>query len=129
LKIQSWIDEDVTTASGDITAKEAIRLLHQRHIDSIIVIDKDGKCKGIFTERDAIRVIANDIPLDTPLAQVMTTNLKTVDEHATFAMAKHVMRTHNIRHLPVVDEKGRFIGLLNLRKILDEVHEMHKIKI
>ena len=129
MKIQSWIDEDVTTASGDTTVKEAIRLLHQRHHDSIIIVDRDGKCKGIFTERDAIRIIANDIPLNTPLNQVMTTNLKTIDEHATFAMAKHVMRTHNIRHLPVVDEKGRFIGLLNLRKILDEVHEMHKIKI
>ena len=129
MKIQSLIDEDVTTAPGDISVKEAIILLHQRHIDSIIVIDKDEKCKGIFTERDAIRVIANDIPLNAPLAQVMTTNLKIVDEHATFAMAKHVMRTHNIRHLPVVDERGRFIGLLNLGKILDEVHEMHKINL
>jgi CBS domain-containing protein len=129
LKIQSWIDEDVTTVSGDISTKEAISLLHQRHIDSVIVIDKEGKCKGIFTERDAIRVIANDIPMDTPLAKVMTTNLRTIDEHATFAMAKHVMRMHNIRHLPVVDDNGRFIGLLNLSKILDEVHEMHKIKI
>jgi CBS domain-containing protein len=129
LKIQSWIDEDVTTVSGDISVKEAIRLLHQRHIDSVVVIDKEGKCKGIFTERDAIRVTANDIPMDTPLAKVMTTNLRTIDEHATFAMAKHTMRMHNIRHLPVVDENGRFIGLLNLSKILDEVHEMHKIKI
>ncbi|MFQ5834159.1 MAG: CBS domain-containing protein [Candidatus Thorarchaeota archaeon] len=128
MRIQTWIDEDVTTASGDIPLKEAISLLHERHIGSIIVIDKDEKCEGIFTERDAIRVIASDVPLDTPLAEVMTTNLKTVDEHATFAMAKEIMRTHNIRHLPVVDEQGQLIGLLSLRRILDELHEMHKIK-
>jgi CBS domain-containing protein len=128
MKIQHWIDEDVVTSSGDISIKEAISILYNRHIGSIIIIDKDGKCKGIFTERDAIRVIATDIPLTTPLAKVMTTNLKTVNEHATFSMAKEIMRDNNIRHLPVVDEQGRLIGLLSLRKIFDEVHEMHKIK-
>lgn len=128
MKIQHWIDKDVVTTSGDISLKEAIGILYKRHVGSIIVVDKDKKCKGIFTERDAIRVVANDIPMDTPLTDVMTTNLKTIDEHATFAMAKEMMRTHNIRHLPVVDKEGRFIGLLSLRRILDEVHEMHKTK-
>ena len=128
MKIQHWIDEDVVTSLGDITLKEAISILYKRHIGSIIILSKDEKCEGIFTERDAIRVVANDIPLDTPLVKVMTTNLKTVDEHATFSMVKDLMRTHNIRHLPVVDEQGRFIGLLSLRRILDEIHEMHKTK-
>jgi len=128
LKIQHWIDEDIVTSSGDMTLQEAISILYKRHIGSIIILSKDRKCEGIFTERDAIRVVANEIPLDTPLVEVMTTNLKTVDEHATFSMVKELMRTHNIRHLPVVDEQGRFIGLLSLRKILDEIHEMHKTK-
>ena len=128
MKIQHWIDEDVVTTSGDISVKEAIGLLHKRNIGSIVIVGEDKKCEGIFTERDAIRVIANEIPLDTPLAKVMTTNLKTVDEHATFAMVKAIMRNHNIRHLPVVDKQGRLIGMLSLRKILDEVHEMHKTK-
>ncbi len=128
MKIQHWIDEDVVTTSGDISVKEAIIILHQRHIDSIVILDKDQKCEGMFTERDAIRVVANDIPLTTPLAKVMTTNLQTINEHATYAMAKETMRNHNIRHLPVVDENGRFIGLINLGKMLDEIHEMHKIK-
>ena len=128
MKIQHWIDEDIVTSSGDMTLQEAISILYKRHIGSIIILSKDRKCEGIFTERDAIRVVANEIPLDTPLVEVMTTNLKTVDEHATFSMVKELMRTHNIRHLPVVDEQGRFIGLLSLRKILDEIHEMHKTK-
>jgi CBS domain-containing protein len=128
LKITGLIDEDVITTLGDISVKEAIKILYQRHVGSIIIVDKDNKCRGIFTDRDAIRVIADDIPLSKPLSEVMTTNLKTVDEHATFAMAKDIMRTHRIRHLPVVDEQGKLIGLLSLRRILDEVHDMHKTK-
>jgi CBS domain-containing protein len=122
------IDEDVITTLGDISIKEAIKTLYNRHVGSIIIVDKDKKCKGIFTDRDAIRVIANDIPLSKPLSEVMTTNLKTIDEHATYAMVKEVMRTHRIRHLPVVDEQGKLVGLLSLRRIMDEVHDMHKSK-
>ena len=122
------IDEDVITTLGDISIKEAIKTLYNRHVGSIIIVDKDKKCKGIFTDRDAIRVIANDIPLSKPLSEVMTTNLKTIDEHATYAMVKEIMRTHRIRHLPVVDEQGKLVGLLSLRRIMDEVHDMHKSK-
>jgi CBS domain-containing protein len=120
--------EDMVSTSGDISIKEAILILHNRHIGSIVIVGQDGKCKGIFTERDAIRVVATDVPLSTPLREVMTTNLKTVKEGATFAEVKNIMRTHNIRHLPVVDEQGRIIGLLSLRRILDEVHDLHVLK-
>jgi len=128
LKITGMVDEDVITTLGDISIKEAIKTLYNRHVGSIIVVDKDKKCMGIFTDRDAIRVIANDIPLSKPLSEVMTTNLKTIDEHATYAMVKEIMRTHRIRHLPVVDEQGKLVGLLSLRRIMDEVHDMHKSK-
>ena len=128
MKITGMIDEDVITTLGDISVKEAIKTLYDRHVGSIIIVDEDNKCRGIFTDRDAIRVIANDISLSKPLSEVMTTNLKTVDEHATYAMVKAIMRTHRIRHVPVVDEQGKLIGLLSLRRIMDEVHDMHKSK-
>ncbi len=50
MKIQHWIDEDVVTSSGNISIRETISILHKRLIGSIIIIDKDMKCKGIFTE-------------------------------------------------------------------------------
>ncbi len=120
--------EDVVTVSGDTSIKEAIQTLYHKHIGSIVVIDKDGKCEGIFTERDAIRVVATEVTLSTPLKEVMTTNIRTVEEGATFAQAKNIMRSHSIRHLPVIDEQGHLIGLLSLRSILNEVHDMVPIK-
>ncbi|MGM0686619.1 MAG: CBS domain-containing protein, partial [Promethearchaeati archaeon] len=105
--------------------KEAIDNLYNRHIGSVIVIDEDSRCEGIFTERDAIRVVATDVPLDTPLKKVMTRNLKTVPLDATFSKAKRIMDTYHIRHLPVVDEQGRIMGLLSLREILAELFANH----
>ncbi len=120
--------EDVVTASGEITIKEAISTLYHMHIGSIIIVDEDRKCEGIFTERDAIRVVATDVPMSTPLKEVMTTNIKTVDEEATFAEAKIIMNSHSIRHLPVTDKQGKLIGLLSFRTILDEIHNMQAVK-
>jgi len=128
LKINSMMIEDVVTVSGDTSIKEAIQTLYHKHIGSIVVIDKEGKCEGIFTERDAIRVVATEVTLSTPLKEVMTTNIRTVEEGATFAQAKNIMRSHSIRHLPVIDEQGHLIGLLSLRSILNEVHDMVPIK-
>ncbi|MHA2379884.1 MAG: CBS domain-containing protein [Candidatus Thorarchaeota archaeon] len=128
MKINSMLVEDVVTSLGDISVEEAISTLYHKHIGSIIVIDKDGKCEGIFTERDAIRIVATKVPLSTPLKRVMTTNLKTVEEGATFAEAKNIMRINNIRHLPVTDKHGHLIGLLSLRTIFDEIHNMQAVK-
>ena len=128
MKINSMMIEDVVTVSGDTSIKEAIQTLYHKHIGSIVVIDKEEKCEGIFTERDAIRVVATEVPLSTPLKDVMTTNLRTVEEGTTFAQAKNIMRSYNIRHLPVTDKQGHLIGLLSLRTVLNEVHNMHPVK-
>jgi len=121
LKVQGMMIEDMVTASGEISIKEAIGILHHKHVGSVIVAGKNRKCEGIFTERDAIRVIATEIPLSTPLKEVMTRNLKTISEDATFAHANRIMNSYNIRHLPVVDEQGCIKGLLSIRAILDEL--------
>jgi CBS domain-containing protein len=124
MKIDGMMIEDVVTANGDITIKEAISILHNKHIGSIIITDSNNKCKGIFTERDALRVVATDVSLSTPIREVMTTNPQTVEKGSTFAKAKRIMITHDIRHLPVIDKQGHVVGLLSFRSILDEIHNM-----
>jgi len=112
--------ERVVTAKSDTTVKSAIKTLDEKHIGSIVITDDEGKCKGIFTERDAIRVIAQDISLSTPLNKVMTKNPITIWDGASFAEAMALIVSHGIRHLPAVDEKKRLVGMLSIRNFLDE---------
>ena len=72
LMVKHIMIEDVVTAKSNITVKDAFRTLREKHVGSIVITDNNEKCTGIFTERDAIRVIASDVPLDTPIEQVMT---------------------------------------------------------
>jgi CBS domain-containing protein len=113
--------EDVVTAKLNITIKDAIRTLYEKHVGSIVITDDNQKCVGIFTERDAIRIIANEGPLDITIDQVMTKNVATIGEEASLEEARRLVISHGIRHLPVVNRKGELTGLLSVRKLLDEL--------
>ena len=116
--------KDVVTAYGNISVREAIELLFKRHIGSIVIIDDAGNCIGIFTERDAIRVVAQNVSLDAVLEKAMTKNPFTVNEDSTFEEAKSIIKLHKIRHLPVTSTEGKLVGLISVRNILDELNEL-----
>ena len=121
LMVKHIMIEDVVTAKPNITVKDAVRTLHEKHVGSIVITDDNQKCVGIFTERDAIRIIASEVPLDTAIDQVMTKNVATIGEEASLEEARRLVISHGIRHLPVVDRKGELTGLLSVRKLLDEL--------
>jgi CBS domain-containing protein len=120
--------EDVVTAKANITVKDAVRTLQEKHLGSIVITDDSEKCIGIFTERDVIRVIASDVSLDTPIEQVMTKNVVTIGEEASLEEARRLIISHGIRHLPVVDSNGKLTGLLSVRKLLDELFGLNTSK-
>ena len=111
--------KDVVTTFGNVPAKEAIELLFKRHVGSVVVINEGEQCIGIFTERDAIRVVAQNVPLDAPVEKIMTKNPFTVNEDTIFDEAKSIIKSAKIRHLPVIDTNGKLVGLISVRHILD----------
>jgi len=128
LMVKHVMIEDVVTAKPNITAKDAVRTLREKHVGSIVITDENEKCIGIFTERDAIRIIANDVSLDTPIEQVMTKNVATIGKEASLEEARRLIISHGIRHLPVVDSEGKLVGLFSVRKIIDEFYGLTATK-
>jgi CBS domain-containing protein len=116
--------KDVVTAAKETSIQECIELLFKRHVGSIIIANNSKQCLGIFTERDAIRLVAQKVPLDTEIGKVMTKNIFTIREDATFEEAKSIINTHGIRHLPVIDSNGKLVGLISVRHILNEFFGM-----
>jgi len=121
LKIRDIMCKKVITAKEDISIQDAIQLLNDRHVGSIIIVDDEQKCTGIFTERDAIRIIAHKFSTDQPLSKIMSRHVVTVTLEASFDEAKRLMLSHRIRHLPVTDRTGKLIGLFSLRAFFDEI--------
>jgi CBS domain-containing protein len=118
--------EDVVTAKPNITVKDAIRTLQEKHVGSIIITDDARKCVGLFTERDAIRMVTSDVPLDITIDQVMTKNVATIGEEASLDEARRIILSHKIRHLPVVNSREEIVGLFSVRRLLDELFGLSK---
>jgi CBS domain-containing protein len=111
---------NVITASASMTVKETIEILYNKHIGCVVAIDEEKKCIGIFTERDAIRLVAKDFDLNQPLDNVMTKNIITIPEEASINEVRRTIQTHSIRHIPVVNQEERLVGLLSVRVLMDQ---------
>lgn len=115
-KVREIIDgREPLTASATISVADAARLMKQRQVGAILVLE-GGQLAGIFTERDALfRVVAEGHdPNLTPLAQVMTRHPKCIHPDKSFASALGMMHEGKFRHVPVV-ESGPPIGIVSAR--------------
>lgn len=118
---QHLMMKDVITVTRTVTIRDCIEILSKRHVGSLVVVDEAQRVEGIFTERDAIRVVAQNVPLDAPVEKVMTKNVHTVNEDTSFDEVKRILKFYKIRHLPVLDSEDRLVGLVSIRHILDEL--------
>ncbi len=96
------------------TVREAVRLMNDNGVGAMLVLIDDHPV-GIFTERDVLRrvVDAGKDPRSIHVAEVMTTDLITVDPSTTVEQAMALMTKHRCRHLPVM-EAGKVVGLISI---------------
>jgi CBS domain-containing protein len=108
--------------AGDASVCEAAQLMADRHI-GCVMIAKDGRLEGIFTERDlTVRIVAKGRdPSKTKLSEVMTKNPDTVSPDDPPAVALERMRERGFRHLPVLDG-DRIVGIISVRDLYAEVN-------
>lgn len=117
--IRTIIDQqELVTAAASMTVSEAARLMQERRVGAIMVVEGE-QLVGMFTERDALfRVVAKERDgQTTPLAEVMTRNPRTIHPDKPFAHALEMMHEGGFRHVPVV-ENGRPVGIVSVRDAL-----------
>ncbi len=112
--IVSEKNESLATLGSDATVLDAARLMNDRRIGSVLVVE-GGRLAGIFTERDVLmRVVGPQRdPAATTLKEVMTTDVACAHPDTLVDEMRSVMRQSRIRHLPVVDG-DRIIGMISI---------------
>ncbi len=106
---------EIAALAPDASALDAANMMNDRRIGSVLVMD-GPRLMGIFTERDVLRriVAARRDPLDTPLHEVMTSPVACALPHTTLEEMRLVVRNRRVRHLPVVDDSGRVLGVVSI---------------
>jgi CBS domain-containing protein len=95
----------------------ALRLMHERRVGSVLVVDAEDRALGILTRHDVLeRVALRRPPEDTPIEQVMSQPLTTLDIGASAQDAALLMSRHGIRHLPLT-ENGRVVSVVSERDL------------
>lgn len=105
---------------GTATIKNALLAITSARAGSCTVVDQNGKLKGIFTDGDLRRHLKeNGVSiLSQPIEPFATKRPVAIQEEKLAAEALQLLRDRNIDELPVVDRKGRAVGLLDVQDLL-----------
>lgn len=104
---------DEKTPYGEVLAEM------RRSSRGSIIVCRDGSVTGVFTERDYLyKQCLENVDPKTPIGKLMSTHPVTVTLTTTLGEAVEVMHEKHFRNLPIVDEKGKPVGLLTVGGII-----------
>jgi CBS domain-containing protein len=117
MSLERFTRRELVTIAPDRPAEEAARLMRDRHVGAVVVVD-DARPVGIVTDRDLVVRLLADYKADTLVAAVMTRDpaVARVDDAIDFAF--YTMRENGVRRLPIVDAAGALIGLVAVDDLL-----------
>ena len=104
--------------SANLSCEEVVRLMREQSADSVLIINSRGRIRGIVTEQDVVRKIRFQAPGTTRVDAIMSSPVHVIRENDFLFHAIATMRRRRLRHMPVVDRKGKVAGYLYLHKAL-----------
>jgi CBS domain-containing protein len=124
--VSSIMTPDVKTATQDETIQTVCKSMYENDIGSIVVVKRtiEGiNPIGIVTERDIVRQIGfTDLfVVQAPIRQIMSTPLVTIGANSLVRDAIETMQVKNIRRLPVIDNKGKMVGIITQKDVLKKM--------
>lgn len=117
------------------TVQQACQRMAERHVGAVLVTDQRHHLTGIFTGRDAVRMLAEGkLATETKLSAAMTRNPHTIAPDGTAIDALRVMSDGGFRHLPIVAD-GKILGIVSrgdfkgmeLDRLEEETHLWERI--
>jgi len=99
------------------SVREALRQMKELNRGAVLVC-QDQIVIGIFTERDALKMMAAGASFDVPLQQFMTPDPVVLGARDTVGKAITMMAQGGYRRLPIVDDQGRPTGIVTVEGIM-----------
>jgi len=112
----------------DDTVYEALKVLIDKNVGALVVLDNEEKFLGMFSERDYARkvILKGRASKETLIREIMTERPITVTEDDSIEDCMVKMTDKRIRHLPVTDENNRLIGLISIGDVVKYIIDDQK---
>ncbi|MEM5853610.1 MAG: CBS domain-containing protein [Candidatus Aenigmatarchaeota archaeon] len=115
--IKDVMNRNVVIVKPGISLREASRMMCERHIGSLVVVE-DEDIKGIITQTDILKAVAQEKDLDTTtVGEIMNKKVFTIDYEKTIQDAVDLMMEKRIKRLPVTKE-GKLVGIITASDII-----------
>lgn len=122
MNVSHIVTRPLITIASNKTILDAAKLMVQNNIGLLVVCHESDNSKliGVVSERDIIRVVAEDRALDVPISKVSTKHTVTVRGSSDVAEAAKAMNKNKIRHVVVVDDQEKPVGVVSMRDLVGE---------
>ena len=113
----------VVTVRAQATVYDAVKKLCAKHVGSLLVVDDDEKLVGIFSGLDCLtRVVLEDKSArDVKVEDIMSKKVVCVDPDTSIDVCMALMTERRIRHLPVLDQSERLVGIVSIGDLVKVV--------
>ncbi len=112
--------DSVLTVTPEASVAVLVKLLAEKRIGAVPVVDDTGKLTGIVSERDVVRALASDqSALASKVESLMTREVQTCILQDTVADLMEIMTRGRFRHLPVVED-GKLIGIVSIGDVVKQ---------
>lgn len=122
MNLLELVNKEPITCSPEDPLKRVVDLMAANDIGSVVVT-KGGKVVGIFTERDLVKAMSSGASLDEPVSKYMTKDIIFANPNESVENALAKMLRYGIRHLPVVDEGKRLLGVVSIKDLVEALFE------
>jgi len=114
LTISDILRKKLESIEETTSVQEAAKKMKDKNVSSLVVVDMNGKPQGLVTERDLVRkVCINDVHTSTVTnKEIMSFPLITINATSSPSMAADMMLKKNVRHLLVIDNVNKSIGII-----------------
>lgn len=115
----------VITIDADTTVLDALRLMDDKNIGSVVVTDND-EYLGLLTERDYARkvILQGKSSQETLVREIMSTGLPRIVPESSLETCMHIMSENNIRYLPVF-RADQLCGIISINDLITETIHTH----
>jgi arabinose-5-phosphate isomerase len=123
--IRFRVGENLATSDVDVPLVEALRQSDEdhagtvRHAGAVLVLDKQDRVVGLFTDGDLRRLVLQDPEqISKSIGTLMTKDPLTINRNATVGEARRLVAEYRIDEIPVVDDQGRAVGLIDIQDLM-----------
>jgi CBS domain-containing protein len=110
---------------------EAVRLMAENNVGLVVVVNspEDMRVLGVISERDVIKALAKGVDISRAVVEQVGTmgNIATVKYYDYVTKIAQLMNERRIRHVVVVDDEGRVMGVVSIRDLLRESNAISEI--